>query len=113
MQRSAYEYIVLGCGALGSAAAYWLARRAGRDGLGLEQFQPGHPHGGSQDHSRISRLTYDKAIYTRLTPHTYSAWATLEEESAVRVVTKTGGVQMTPAVLTHRRPLTEYSAAMD
>jgi sarcosine oxidase len=112
MKRTNYEYIVLGCGGLGSGALYWLARRAGGDVLGLEQFKLFHPHGGSQDHSRIIRLTYDKAIYTRLTAHTYTAWATLEDESAVRVVTKTGGIQMTPADRTHRRPLTEYSEAM-
>src|SRR5574339_122217 len=30
-----YEYIVLGLGGFGSAAAYWLARRAGTEVLGL------------------------------------------------------------------------------
>ena len=24
-----YEYVVIGCGGIGSAAVYWLARRAG------------------------------------------------------------------------------------
>jgi sarcosine oxidase len=113
MQRKEYEYIVLGCGALGSAALYWLSRRAGSDVLGLEQFQLGHPYGGSQDHSRIIRLTYDKPEYAILAPHTYTTWATLEAESGVRVVTITGGIQMTPADHTHRRPLTEYSNSMD
>jgi len=30
-----YEYIVLGLGDVGSGAAYWLARRAGAEVLGL------------------------------------------------------------------------------
>ena len=111
--RTSYEYIVVGCGALGSGAAYWLSRTAGAEVLGLEQFRLGHPHGGSQDHSRMIRLTYDKREYAVLAPHAYTAWAALEEESAVRVVTKTGGIQMTPADSTHRRPLTEYADSMD
>lgn len=45
--RRSYEYIVLGCGGIGSGAAYWLARRAGADVLGLEQFKLGHHHGGA------------------------------------------------------------------
>jgi len=40
-----YEYIVLGLGGFGSAAAYWLSRRAGPEVLGLEQFELGHVRG--------------------------------------------------------------------
>jgi len=53
-----FEYVVVGLGGIGSAAAYWLARRAGGDVLGLEQFALGHDQGASEDHSRIIRLTY-------------------------------------------------------
>ena len=59
-----YEYIVVGCGGIGSATAYWLARRAGTGVLGIEQFELGHHHGGSQDFSRIIRLTYFHEDYT-------------------------------------------------
>jgi sarcosine oxidase len=52
-----FEYLVLGLGGFGSAAAYWLARRAGTEVLGLEQFELGHVRGESQDHSRIIRLS--------------------------------------------------------
>lgn len=58
MTRRDYEYIILGLGGLGSAAAYWLSRDAGADVLGLEQFELGHVRGESQDHSRIIRLSY-------------------------------------------------------
>lgn len=108
-----YEYIVLGCGGIGSGAAYWLARRAGREVLGLEQFELGHHHGGSQDHSRIIRLTYHHADYTRLTPHTYTAWATLEAEAAVQVVVKTGSIELALKNSPHRREIEIYAGAMD
>jgi len=110
--KTNYEYIVLGCGGIGSGTAYWLARRAGAEVLGLEQFELGHHHGGSQDHSRIIRLTYHHADYTRLTPHTYTAWATLEAESAVRVVTKTGSVELALTDSRHQREIDIYAGAM-
>jgi sarcosine oxidase len=94
MTRSFYEYIVLGCGGIGSATAFWLSRRAGAEVLGLEQFELGHSRGGSQDFSRIIRLTYHDDTYTRLTPHTYMAWAVIEDESAVKIVHKTGGLTL-------------------
>ncbi len=91
-----YEFIVIGCGGIGSAALYWLARHAGREVLGLERFHLGHDYGGSQDHSRIIRLSYHDPAYTALTPHTYTAWRVVEAESGVQLVFKTGGLQLGP-----------------
>ena len=92
--KHAYEYIVVGCGGLGSAAAYRLAIEAGREVLALEQFGLGHDNGASQDHSRIIRLSYHDPAYTALTPHTYTAWGEVEEESGVQLVVKTGGLDL-------------------
>ena len=36
--KRAFEYIVIGCGGIGSAAVYWLSRQAGPEVLGIEQF---------------------------------------------------------------------------
>jgi|GEM_PF-2036935 len=90
--KTDYDYIVLGCGGIGSAALYWLARRAGTAVLGIEQFKLFHVNGSSQDYSRIIRHYYHKDNYARLTPHTYAAWETVKQESGVQIVTKTGGV---------------------
>jgi sarcosine oxidase len=92
--KTAYEYIVVGCGGIGSAATYWLAREAGAEVLGLEQFRLGHDRGESQDHSRIIRLSYHAPAYTALTRHTYAAWQTVEEESGIQLVLKTGGLDL-------------------
>jgi sarcosine oxidase len=92
--KTSYEYIVVGCGGIGSAAAYWLAREAGGEVLGLEQFALGHDRGESQDHSRIIRLSYHAPEYTALTRHTYAAWAAIEDESGVPLRLKTGGVDL-------------------
>ena len=90
--KSAYEYIVVGCGGIGSAAAYRLAREAGADVLALEQYPLGHDNGASQDHSRIIRLSYHLPEYTALTRHTYDAWAEVEDACGVQLVVKTGGL---------------------
>jgi len=41
-----YEFVVLGLGAMGSAAAFQLAKR-GRKVLGIDQFAPPHRFGSS------------------------------------------------------------------
>jgi sarcosine oxidase len=107
--KRAYEFIVVGCGGIGSAAAYWLARIAGSEVLALEQFHIGHDNGASQDHSRIIRLSYHAPEYTALTPHTYSAWQEVEEESGVQLVLKTGGLDIAPEDAT---ALEGYAQAM-
>ena len=96
-ERRAYDFIVVGCGGIGSAATYWLSRVAGHDVLALEQFQIGHDNGASQDYSRIIRLSYHAPEYTALTPHTYTAFAEVEQESGQRLVVKTGGLDIAPA----------------
>jgi sarcosine oxidase len=95
--KTAYEFIVVGVGGLGSAAAYWLARIAGREVLALEQFRIGHDNGASQDHSRIIRLSYHTPEYTALTPHTYTAWSEVEAEAGLQLVVRTGGLDVAPA----------------
>jgi sarcosine oxidase len=113
MARLDYDHIVLGCGGIGSAAVYWLSRRAGSDVLGLEQFRLFHSRGASQDYSRIIRLTYHADDYTRLTPHSYMAWAVVEDESALKIVHKTGGLTLALKDDPHYQPLIEdYARSM-
>ncbi len=91
-----WDAIVVGLGAIGSAAAYWLSRRFGDRVLGLEQFELDHANGASQDHSRIIRYSYHRRDYVRLARRAYESWATVEEESGDRVVTITGGLDLWP-----------------
>ena len=89
--------VVLGLGGIGSAALYWVARRVGGDVTGIEQFQTGHLMGGSEDHSRIIRLSYHTPAYVELAKAAYQAWESLEEDSGERVIMKTGGIDLAPA----------------
>jgi sarcosine oxidase len=106
-----HEYIVLGLGGFGSAAAYWLSRRVGAEVLGLEQFELGHARGESQDHSRIIRLSYHTPGYVELAKHAYQAWAEVERDSSEQLILRTGGLDFAPRV--SAIPLTNYSNSMD
>ncbi len=101
---------VIGLGGLGSAAAYWLARR-GASVVGFEQFEQGHLRGASHDHSRIIRRSYHTPEYVRLAAGAYDAWRAVEAESRQRMITITGGVDLFPpgAAIDHRT----YTSSLD
>ena len=94
--KADYDLIVLGLGGIGSAAAYWGARRIGNSVLGIEQFQLGHGNGGSEDHSRIIRLSYHTPEYVELARAAYQAWEQVEVESGEQLVLRTGGLDLAP-----------------
>jgi sarcosine oxidase len=105
-----YDYVVVGLGGLGSAAAWELARR-GHSVLGLERFELGHSRGASHDTSRILRHSYHTPAYVRLTQEAYADWATLERDSGTSLVTRTGGLDLfppDPAI-----PAIDYTSSMD
>jgi sarcosine oxidase len=90
-----FDVVVVGLGALGSAAA-WALARAGARVLGLEQFELGHHRGASHDHARIIRRSYHTPGYVRLAGLAYAAWAELERETEERLVVTTGGLDLFP-----------------
>ncbi|MEA2519631.1 MAG: hypothetical protein QOF49_1711 [Chloroflexota bacterium] len=108
--RNDWDAIVVGLGAIGSGAAYWLSTRLGDRLLGLEQFELGHSNGAGQDHSRIIRLSYHRADYVRLARRAYESWAAVEAESGTRIVTRTGGLDVGPR--DGAIPLSDYTTAM-
>jgi len=95
--RRDWDAIVIGLGAIGSGAAYWLSRSLGEDVLGLERFEMDHVNGASADHSRIIRLSYHRPDYVRLAKRAYETWAEVEAEASERIVTTTGGLDVWPA----------------
>lgn len=106
-----YRYLVVGLGGLGSSAAYWLAKRAGREVLGLEQFELGHDRGESEDHSRIFRLSYHTPGYVALALRAREAWRAAERDGGVELILETGGLDFGPY---HSAiPLEGYMASME
>ena len=94
--RREWDVIVVGLGAIGSAAAYWASTRPGARVLGLEQFELGHGNGASADHSRIIRLSYHRPDYVRLAKRAFETWGAVEDEARQRIVTVTGGLDLWP-----------------
>ena len=94
--NSSYEHIVIGVGGIGSAAAYWIAKRGGKNVLALEQYELGHWRGASEDHSRIIRHSYHTADYASLTRAAFDHVRALEEATGMDLVTVTGGLNLAP-----------------
>jgi sarcosine oxidase len=89
-------HAVVGLGGVGSAAAYWLARRTGGDVIGLERFEIGHTRGASEDHSRIIRRSYHTPGHVALAGDAYRAWAAVEAELGEGLIVRTGGLDLWP-----------------
>jgi sarcosine oxidase len=91
-----FDVAVVGLGGIGSAAAYWLARKLGDRVAGFERYELGHANGASHDHSRIIRLSYHKPDYVRLAHRAYATWDEVEREAGETIVTRTGGLDLFP-----------------
>ena len=91
-----YDVIVAGLGAMGSAAAYHLAKRGARV-LGLDRFITPHAFGSSHGDSRIIREAYfEHPLYVPLVQRAYELWHELEEETRERLFLQTGGLMIGP-----------------
>ena len=91
-----FDAIIIGVGAMGSAACYQLARRGVRV-LGLEQFDIPHALGSSHGSSRMIRLAYyEHPDYVPLLLRAYELWDELEEVSGQKLLHLTGGLYMGP-----------------
>jgi len=87
-----YDIVVLGLGAMGSAALYQLAKR-GRNVLGIDQFSPPHALGSSHGDTRITRLAIGEGQhYTPLVMRSHEIWREIERETASNLLTITGGL---------------------
>jgi sarcosine oxidase len=93
---TAYDAVVIGTGATGSAVLYHLARRGLRV-LGLERFSPGHDRGSSHGRTRIIRLGYfEDPAYVPLLRRAYASWREVEEATGRRLLHVTGIVEIGP-----------------
>jgi len=91
---SRFDVIIVGLGAMGSAAAYHLAR-CGKRILGLDRFAPPHAFGSSHGQTRIIREAYfEHPLYVPLVQRAYELWAELEKEAERSLFRETGGLMI-------------------
>ena len=96
MGTAALDVIVVGGGAMGSAAAWQLAQR-GADVLLFEQFEAGHTKGASHGASRIFRLSYKHQEYIQLAYEALGLWRELEALFTEHNTAPTGDTTVIPA----------------
>jgi sarcosine oxidase len=89
MQR--VDVVVIGAGTMGSATAWWLARR-GRSVALVEQFEQGHVRGSSHGASRIFRYAYADPRYVRMAQAALPLWRELEDDAETTLLEVTGGL---------------------
>lgn len=89
-----YDAIVVGCGAMGSAATYHLAKH-GLKALALERFNLNHDHGSSHGRTRIIRAAcFEHDSYVPLVSRAYELWNNLQNETGRKLMIITGGLMI-------------------
>lgn len=89
-----YDVLVVGLGAMGSAALYHLASQGVR-AIGVDTLSPPHSLGSTHGRSRIIREAYyEHPSYVPLVQRAYANWAALEERSGASLFLQTGGLMM-------------------
>ena len=90
MQRA--DVIVVGLGAVGSAATYHLAKR-GKRVRGFDSYHPPHSNGSSHGETRITRLAIGEGEeYTPLAMRSHELWSEIRRETGVNPLVACGGL---------------------
>ena len=89
-----FPVIVVGLGAMGSAACSQLAKR-GVSVVGIDRFSPPHVFGSTHGETRITRQAIGEgAQFVPLALRSYEIWRELENETGEDLLTITGGLIM-------------------
>ena len=85
-----FDVIVIGLGAMGSAAAYQLAKR-GAKVLGIDRFTPPHAFGSSHGETRITRLACGEGPeYSQFAIRSHRIWRELERDTGDELLVQNG-----------------------
>ncbi|HTW33247.1 MAG TPA: N-methyl-L-tryptophan oxidase [Rhizomicrobium sp.] len=85
-----FDVLVIGLGAMGSAALYQLAKRGARV-AGFDRFSPPHDQGSSHGDTRITRLAIGEGEhYTPLVKRSHEIWREIEKETGADLLTQCG-----------------------
>ena len=87
-----YDVVVVGLGAMGSAATWQLARRGARV-LGIDRFSPPHSLGSTHGDTRITRRAIGEGMaYVPLALRSHEIWREVEELTGADLLTTCGGL---------------------
>ncbi len=90
------DFLVIGLGAMGSAALYQLAKR-GASVIGLDRFAPPHTMGSSHGETRITRQAIGEGRdYVPFVLESHRIWRDLEAETGESLLRACGALVMAP-----------------
>lgn len=85
-----FDVVVIGLGAMGSAALYQLARR-GVKALGIDRFYPPHDQGSTHGETRITRQAIGEGeFYVPIALRSHEIWKDLEAETGEQLMVQSG-----------------------
>jgi sarcosine oxidase len=88
------DVIVVGLGAMGSAACYQLAKR-GANVIGIDRYSPPHTFGSTHGDTRITRQAIGEGEqFVPFALRSYEIWREIESETGADLLTITGGLIM-------------------
>ncbi|HTU84675.1 MAG TPA: N-methyl-L-tryptophan oxidase [Solirubrobacteraceae bacterium] len=91
------DVIVVGLGAMGSAACRALAAR-GASVVGIDRYAPPHPLGSTHGDTRITRLAIGEGReYVPLVRRSHRLWREIERQTGTRLLTQAGVLVLAPA----------------
>lgn len=89
-----YDVIVVGLGAMGSAAAYQLAK-SGVNVLGLDRHTPPHIHGSTHGESRLTRQAIGEGFaYVPFALRAHEIWREIEAETGDDLLRQIGALMI-------------------
>jgi sarcosine oxidase len=104
------DVIVVGLGAMGSAACHQLAAR-GVSVLGIDQYTPPHAYGSTHGDTRMTRLAPGEGDeYVPLVHRAHQLWRDIEQRAGVELLVQPGGLVLADAAnpfLAHTRALAQ------
>jgi sarcosine oxidase len=107
-----WDAVVIGGGAMGTAAAWALARR-GRRTLLLERFRIGHDRGSSHGATRIFRYSYHHPAYVRMAQAAGDRWREVESAVGQDLLHVTGGLDVGPGATVAAAALHQAAVPFD
>ncbi len=97
MMAQHYDVIVVGLGAIGSAALYQASRR-GAKALGIDRYEPPHTLGSSHGDTRITRSAIGEGeFYLPFVRRSDEIWRELEASSGRTLFHRSGGLVIAPS----------------
>lgn len=88
--ETTFDTIIIGLGAMGSAAAYQLAKR-NVGVLGIDQYAPPHTLGSTHGETRITRQAIGEGEqYVPMAIRSHELWREIEAETGIELLTITG-----------------------